>query len=234
MLNLVIEAVRAENPDVEVQERKDPMINLGACEVYHGDKILYSKKKSGLWPNPKAIGIRVKEYFQDLQDGKSVEHYGQGPEVAYKPPKKFIDPFARSSMYGFYGGSTQSGDNQTPEKSSRQNEENEEKDKGEQVGGMEDPGENGEGPHEEGDQGNQEQDLPQEKKEEPEKTGEESKPLHEEYNTQKHNDEEQNKTEENKGGEEEQQNNNENKEEAENEEEKPKEDQQEENEGDKS
>ena len=49
-------------------------------------------------------------------------------------------------MYGFYGGSTQSGDNQTPEKSSRQNEENEEKDKGEQVGGMEDPGENGEGP----------------------------------------------------------------------------------------
>lgn len=36
---LVIDTIKAENPDVEVTERRDPMINLGACEVYHNSKV---------------------------------------------------------------------------------------------------------------------------------------------------------------------------------------------------
>lgn len=37
-----------------------------------------------------------------MSDGKPVDHYGSGPETPYKPPKKFVDPFAKSGMYGFY------------------------------------------------------------------------------------------------------------------------------------
>jgi selT/selW/selH-like putative selenoprotein len=84
----VKEAVELMIPGCKVVEKIDQWINLGAFEVYHGDQIIFSKKKSGLWPNPKAVAIRVKQYFDDYEGGKDISHYGAGPEQAYVPPKK--------------------------------------------------------------------------------------------------------------------------------------------------
>jgi selT/selW/selH-like putative selenoprotein len=75
-------------PGCKVLEKQDQWINLGAFEVSHGDQLLYSKKKSGLWPNPKAVAQRIKQYFEEYESGKDVSHYGAGPETAFVPAKK--------------------------------------------------------------------------------------------------------------------------------------------------
>jgi len=87
----VKEAVESHIPGCKVVEKIDPWINLGAFEVYHEDQLIYSKKKSGLWPNAKAVAQRISQYFDDYENKKDVTHYGAGPEVAYVSPKKKSD-----------------------------------------------------------------------------------------------------------------------------------------------
>jgi len=49
---------------------------------------LFSKKTSGLWPNPQAVAQRVQLYFEDLDSGRDVSLYGTQKEKAYTPVKK--------------------------------------------------------------------------------------------------------------------------------------------------
>jgi len=97
----VKEAVELMIPGCKVVEKIDQWINLGAFEVYHENQLLYSKKKSGLWPSAKAIAQRIKQYFDDYEGGKELAHYGAGPEVAYVPAKKKGETLSKTGM-GFH------------------------------------------------------------------------------------------------------------------------------------
>lgn len=80
--------IEKECPEVQVYPTSDDQFKLGACEVIHGEKLLYSKIKSGLWPNAPAVGKRVAAYFKDLDAGKDVSVYTAGAEQKYVAPKK--------------------------------------------------------------------------------------------------------------------------------------------------
>jgi predicted Rdx family selenoprotein len=81
-------AIEADNPEVTVERKVDGPFILGGFEIMHGKKVLFSKKTSGLWPNPQAVAQRVQLYFNDLDCGRDVSLYGTQREKAYSPQKK--------------------------------------------------------------------------------------------------------------------------------------------------
>jgi predicted Rdx family selenoprotein len=48
---------------------------LGAFEVYYYGKCVYSKIITGLFPVPKQIATRVKQFIDDCKRGKDVSDY---------------------------------------------------------------------------------------------------------------------------------------------------------------
>jgi selT/selW/selH-like putative selenoprotein len=97
-LEEVKKAIKTSCPDVEVIQSKIAQPRLGAFEILHGAKALFSKCKSGLWPHPPAIAQRVQLYFEDLLAGKDVSKYGNEKEVMYSPPKKKKDPMSSTHV----------------------------------------------------------------------------------------------------------------------------------------
>jgi len=44
-------------------------------------KLLFSKRKCGAWPNSKLVVETIKNYFEDLENGKDISKYDQSRPV---------------------------------------------------------------------------------------------------------------------------------------------------------
>ncbi|CAD8121374.1 unnamed protein product [Paramecium sonneborni] len=60
--------------------------SIGAFEITHQNKIIYSKKNSGLFPAVAPTVDRIKRFLDDLQNGKDVKGYATTKEKKQEKP----------------------------------------------------------------------------------------------------------------------------------------------------
>ncbi len=82
--------MEANIPDVKcIKNHLKRVPDIGAFELTTKTGIIiYSKKFTGLFPNPAPLVERVKRFLEDLKNGGDTSKYAKMPEKKYEPPRK--------------------------------------------------------------------------------------------------------------------------------------------------